>query len=138
MRLTELADVWVYVGQAYPWVAPMLGALLGAVAGSFLTCALARIPRGISLWHPPSQCDTCQRTLGVVDLIPIVSWVVFQGKCRKCNASIGSSVVLWEIVSTAVGAGLGWWWGLAWSTFPALLIGLSLYATVVLLIKKAS
>lgn len=121
-------EAYVRVGEEWPWIAPLLGVVLGAVAGSFITCAITRIPKGGSLWQPPSHCDGCQRRLGVVDLVPILSWLVWQGRCRTCNCAIGLKVLLIEMVSAIVGGIMGYGLGLAWTTFPLLLIGLSAYS----------
>lgn len=122
------ADMFIAVGNAFPWAAPLLGGLLGAVAGSFITCAITRLPTGQSLWNPPSKCDGCNRTLTAIDLIPIVSWLIFQGRCRTCRSPIGVKMLVIEIVSCAVGAVMGGMIGLVWFTLPMMVAGLGVYA----------
>lgn len=123
----DWVEVYARVGEEWPWIAPVLGVVLGAVAGSFLTCAVTRIPVGMSLWQPPSHCDACRRALGVVDLIPIVSWLVGRGRCRTCANPIGVKMLALEMVSAAVGGMMGYVVGLSWSTFPVLIILLTAY-----------
>lgn len=36
-----------------------------------------------------SQCLNCSYTLKWYDLMPLVSWLILRGKCRKCKKSIG-------------------------------------------------
>jgi len=72
----------------------------GLVVGSFLTVVVDRVPRGESVLTPPSRCRSCGLRLGPLDLIPVVSWVVLRGKCRRCGAAIGIEPIVIEL-STA-------------------------------------
>lgn len=36
----------------------------------------------------PSQCEGCGHKLGVLDLIPVLSYLMTQGKCRYCKAHV--------------------------------------------------
>jgi len=95
--------------QQAPWFWPMVGGVLGAVLGSFLTCVWHRLPRGLSLRQPPSHCPACRTTLGVQELIPILSWLWQRGRCRHCAAPIPWRSLWLEITCTAAGASLVWW-----------------------------
>lgn len=75
------------------WIA---ATILGLAIGSFTTCIVYRIPRGISIWRRPSgdgeyrsHCPQCLKPLTVRDLIPIISWVLARGRCRQCGQPIG-------------------------------------------------
>lgn len=59
-------------------------AVLGAAVGSFLDCMAVRgeLPRG------RSRCDSCGHPLGPAELVPIFSYLVFQGRCRHCGSAI--------------------------------------------------
>ncbi len=81
MRLTELPPGLT----AYCIV---LGALLGAVLGSFLHCAAWRIARGEKWTTGRSHCPACGHALGAVELIPLLSWPLLGGRCRHCKAPI--------------------------------------------------
>lgn len=96
------------IAHQWPWFWPLVGGVFGAVFGSFLTCARYRIPRGLSLRHPPSTCDSCHRVLQVPDLVPIVSYLILRGRCRFCGASIGWHNTLIEVACTALGAAMVW------------------------------
>lgn len=63
-------------------------ALLGLSVGSFITLASWRMPRGESIVLPPSRCPACTKTLGVRDLVPVLSWLCARGKCRHCGIKI--------------------------------------------------
>lgn len=76
------------VAEAAPFLWPSLSIVLGLVFGSFLGCALYRVPRGLSLWSPPSQCPSCHARLQVLDLVPVFSWVFARGRCRHCGVAV--------------------------------------------------
>jgi len=76
--------------------------LFGAVIGSFLNVCIYRIPRKESLAFPASHCPQCQAPIRFYDNIPIVSWVLLLGRCRKCKQSIPFQYPLVEALN-AVG-----------------------------------
>jgi leader peptidase (prepilin peptidase)/N-methyltransferase len=63
-------------------------AMCGAIVGSFLNVVAYRLPRGESIVHPRSRCPSCGVQIAAYDNVPVVSWVVLQGHCRRCNAAI--------------------------------------------------
>lgn len=75
---------------------------IGASVGSFLNVAADRVPAGRSLVRPRSYCESCQRTLGSIDMVPVLSYVWLRGKCRHCKAAIPFRVVLAESVTGAL------------------------------------
>ncbi|NEU29779.1 prepilin peptidase [bacterium LRH843] len=62
--------------------------LLGITLGSFYNVVGMRIPVGESIVRPRSHCTTCNRDLGVIDLIPVFSYLFLRGKCRGCKTRI--------------------------------------------------
>ena len=62
--------------------------LFGITIGSFLNVCIYRIPEGESIITAPSHCMTCGTTLRKIDMIPILSWLMLGGKCRKCKTKI--------------------------------------------------
>lgn len=70
---------------------------LGACVGSFLGVVLWRVPRGESILRPPSHCGECGRRLRPAELVPVVSYVLQQGRCRECGAEIPMSALLVEL-----------------------------------------
>ncbi|MFT8638084.1 MAG: prepilin peptidase [Pseudoclavibacter sp.] len=66
-----------------------LGAILGAVFGSFTNVLIDRIPRKEPLSLPASHCDRCGEPLRWYDNIPIISWLALRGRCRHCRTRIG-------------------------------------------------
>ncbi|MHB8105770.1 MAG: prepilin peptidase [Dehalococcoidales bacterium] len=70
--------------------------IVGAALGSFLNVCIDRLPYGKSLVSPSSHCDACQRKLGILDLIPVISYLILRGRCRYCGARIPIRVLLVE------------------------------------------
>jgi leader peptidase (prepilin peptidase)/N-methyltransferase len=82
-------------------------ALAGLAVGSFLNVCIDRLPAGQSLLTPRSRCDTCRTPLATRDLIPVLSYVILRGKCRRCSTPIPLRLPLVE-GGTAL-AFFGWW-----------------------------
>ena len=61
-------------------------ALLGAIVGSFLNVVIWRVPRGQSVWRPRSRCTSCSAPVSPWDNVPVLSWLLLRGKCRRCRA----------------------------------------------------
>ncbi|MEE4207762.1 MAG: prepilin peptidase [Parvularcula sp.] len=76
-----------------------LAAAFGALFGSFANVVISRGPRAwgfvaaegrpVGLAFPPSRCEACQHRLGPAELIPVVSYLVLKGRCKRCGAAIG-------------------------------------------------
>ncbi|MGE0179822.1 MAG: A24 family peptidase [Sphingomonas sp.] len=111
-------------GLADPWIGGAAGALIGAIAGSFLATILIRWPQGRGALGGRSACDGCGRPLGARDLVPILSFLLARGRCRACGARIDAAHPGMELAAATVGAaafvalpmpvaavsaGFGWW-----------------------------
>ena len=79
------------------------GAIAGLIVGSFIATLVIRWPTGEGLGGR-SYCDGCRRQLSVVDLIPVMSFVVARGRCRTCGAAINWRHPVIEILAMLVGA----------------------------------
>jgi leader peptidase (prepilin peptidase) / N-methyltransferase len=60
--------------------------MIGSVVGSFLNVCIYRIPWQKSVIWPSSRCPKCYSAIAARDNIPVVSWLVLRGECRKCGA----------------------------------------------------
>ncbi len=69
----------------------MIFFLLGAIIGSFLTAVLHRFEQGSlgSILTGRSHCPDCRTQLTARELIPIVSYLVQRGHCRRCRKPLG-------------------------------------------------
>lgn len=88
-------------------------ALLGLVAGGFVTMLVDRIPDATPLTLH-SRCPHCQHDLGWSEVVPVVSWVVQQGRCRHCDDRVTIAYPVVEVVTAGLLAvtvaviGTGW------------------------------
>jgi leader peptidase (prepilin peptidase) / N-methyltransferase len=62
--------------------------IYGIVFGSFFNVVGLRVPKKESIVSPPSHCTNCNRKLGVLDLVPVFSYIFLKGKCRGCKTKI--------------------------------------------------
>jgi leader peptidase (prepilin peptidase)/N-methyltransferase len=87
-------------------------AVLGLAVGSFLNVCIHRIPRGQSLNSPPSRCPFCEYRLRWIDNIPVLSYLLLGGRCRKCRARISIRYPIVELITMALfvihGVVFGW------------------------------
>ncbi len=62
--------------------------IYGIVIGSFLNVCIYRIPEGFSIVTERSRCRSCNSQIKWYDLIPILSYILLLGRCRKCKSKI--------------------------------------------------
>ncbi len=77
----------------------ILAGILGLCVGSFLNVVIYRVPREMSLAFPGSHCTSCDYSLRWYDNIPVLSWVLLRGKCRKCGEPISVRYTLVEVAN---------------------------------------
>lgn len=69
----------------------------GLVFGSFTTLVSYRLPRDENIVTGHSRCPCCEKPLGALALVPVLSWMVQGGKCRYCKAKISARYPLIEL-----------------------------------------
>lgn len=75
--------------------------VIGLCVGSFVNCmALRLIQEGATLTGR-SHCPSCGHDLGLLDLIPVLSWLFLRGRCRYCGAHISVRYLLVELACAA-------------------------------------
>ena len=62
--------------------------ILGTILGSFYNVVIYRLPKGKSIIVPSSHCPSCGYPIRWYDNIPIISFILLKGKCRKCKSKI--------------------------------------------------
>jgi leader peptidase (prepilin peptidase)/N-methyltransferase len=55
---------------------------------------------------PSSRCPACAKPIAPYDNVPVVSWVLLQGRCRHCGARISPRYPLIELITAAAFAGV--------------------------------
>lgn len=111
-----------------PLTFDILAGAIGLVLGSAVTAIAYRVPRGISWFHGRSACPACQHTLGVLDLIPVLSWVFSRGRCRHCGTPVAWRYPLTELWCGAWAVLLLHELGLEWTWIPLMVWGALLVA----------
>jgi leader peptidase (prepilin peptidase)/N-methyltransferase len=76
--------------------------VFGLLIGSFLTVVVDRVPRGDDIVFTPSACGNCGLRLGPLDLVPVVSWLVLRGRCRRCGNPIGIEPIVIELANVTI------------------------------------
>jgi leader peptidase (prepilin peptidase)/N-methyltransferase len=77
-------------------------AVFGLLIGSFLNAVIHRVPRKQSIVSPGSQCPSCGYALRWYDNIPVLSYVLLGGRCRKCRKPISIRYPIVELITAAV------------------------------------
>jgi leader peptidase (prepilin peptidase)/N-methyltransferase len=112
-------------------LAAVVGALFGAVIGSFLNVCIVRLPAEQSVVSPPSRCPRCGKPVEWRDNIPVLSWLLLRGKCRGCREPISILYPIIELATALLWAGMAWHYGLSLDAlrgalFGTLLLGIAL------------
>jgi leader peptidase (prepilin peptidase)/N-methyltransferase len=96
---------------AFEWYM-LIGAFgLGAILGSFLNVVIYRLPLGQSIVRPGSRCPQCKARVRWFDNVPILSWLLLRGRCRRCGWRIPFKYPLVELLSALAAAGIVWRYG---------------------------
>ncbi len=103
-------------------------ALLGLPVGSFLNVVIWRIPRKESVVRPPSHCPGCDQPIAPIDNIPVVSWLLLRGKCRRCATRISYRYPLIEASTAGAFALVGARFGESIVVIPLLVLTAALIA----------
>ena len=105
-----------------------LALVLGLVIGSFLNVVILRLPQGMSVSSPRSHCPQCKQLIPWYDNIPIVSYLILQGRCRRCGKKISARYPFIEAMTGLVSVllylkfGLTLEWGIFFAFSCALIV----------------
>jgi prepilin-type N-terminal cleavage/methylation domain-containing protein len=72
--------------------------LLGPAVASFFTAYVYRDLVGDKKYGKRSMCDHCGNTLSAIELVPILSFILQRGKCRKCKENIPAGFFIAELL----------------------------------------
>ncbi|MEO1767234.1 prepilin peptidase [Thiobacter aerophilum] len=133
-----------------PWAFAATCGVLGLAVGSFLNVVIHRLPRMMErAWRrqcaelegrtlnegerydlllPPSTCPHCGHRLGVLENIPLLSYLWLRGRCRACATPIGLRYPLVEALTAFISAYTAWHFGLSGQAAAALLLVWALIA----------
>lgn len=75
--------------------------MFGSLFTSFFHVLAVRIPKGETLLGK-SHCDHCDRQLRLIDVLPIIGFIINKGKCHNCQVNIGIKHLIYEIIGGAL------------------------------------
>lgn len=90
------------LAPAVIWALSAFVFLAGLCIGSFLNVCIWRIPRDESIILPGSRCPACRHPIAPWDNLPLLSWLILNGKCRHCQAPIPARYFLVELLTGAL------------------------------------
>ena len=102
MRRVDADRVELLLG-APGWV---LAGVWGALWGSFFNVCIHRIGLYESIVRPRSRCSSCGEMIAWYDNLPLVSWMILRGRCRRCRARVSVRYPLVEALGVALALGL--------------------------------
>ncbi|HEX7721374.1 MAG TPA: prepilin peptidase [Pyrinomonadaceae bacterium] len=82
--------------------------VVGAIIGSFLNVVIHRLPREQSIVFPNSTCPKCRKAIKAYDNIPILSYLILRGRCRRCGVHISSRYPAVEALTAILFAAVTW------------------------------
>lgn len=101
--MLNLGNVAIILGEI---AVGFLLLMLGASLASFFGVLSYRVPRKIDWVKRPSFCESCGRKIAWYENVPIWSYLLLRGRCRKCGKKIPFFYCLWELLG---GFFFLWW-----------------------------
>ena len=72
--------------------------MIGTCFGSFISCMSHRYITHESILGR-SHCEHCGHTLHILDLIPVLSYILLKGQCRYCHHKLNMSLLVHELTA---------------------------------------
>ncbi len=89
-----------------PWSLVTFAAIFGAMWGSFANVVIVRWPQGLSVVRPASHCFSCQAPIRFYDNLPILSFLILQGRCRHCRTRFSPRYAIVECAMALLSVGV--------------------------------
>lgn len=103
--------------------------LVGLSVGSFVNVLIDRLPKGEDILFGRSHCDFCKKTLRWYELVPLLSFFIQRGRCRRCKKQLS-----WQYPLVEVATGVGFVFFLQGQAFEARQ-GLALWGVMLIFIS---
>jgi leader peptidase (prepilin peptidase) / N-methyltransferase len=111
------------------WFLWAMAFFFGASLGSFLNVCIYRIPADESVVRPSSRCPSCHNPIAWYDNVPILSWMLLGGRCRRCQTSIAARYPFVEAATGALALAALWRFGAT----PAAVVAFAFTAALLLI-----
>ena len=99
---------------------------MGGLWGSFANVCIHRLPLDKGVVSGRSYCPKCKKQISWKDNIPIISYLLLNGKCRKCKKPISSRYALVEFLSILSFVIVYFLYGITLTTLLLMILSLSL------------
>src|SRR5262245_26932060 len=119
----DAPSVWLWSGVALA---------LGLILGSFANVCIHRLPLGESVVWPRSRCPRCDAPIASWDNVPVLSYLVLLGRCRRCRAPISWRYPAVEAANGLLYLGLVLRYGPSPRTLLAMLFGTAMLVLAVI------
>ena len=99
--------------------------ILGGLWGSFANVCIHRLPKGKGVVSGRSHCPKCKKEIVWQDNIPIISYLILKGKCRKCKRKISSQYPMVEMINILLFLIIYFLFGISLTTILLMILSLS-------------
>ena len=100
--------------------------VMGGLWGSFANVCIYRLPKEQDIVSGRSYCPKCKKKILWYDNIPIISYFLLSGKCRKCKKKISIQYSLVELLSIISFFSIYYLYGITLTTLLLMILSLSL------------
>ena len=73
--------------------------ILGACLGSFANVCIYRLPKNKQIIRGRSYCPKCDKKISWYDNLPLISYIILNGKCKNCNKTISPRYLIVELTT---------------------------------------
>ena len=99
--------------------------ILGSLWGSFANVCIHRLPQNKGVVSGRSHCPKCKKGIVWQDNIPIISYLILKGKCRKCKRKISSQYPMVEMINILLFLIIYFLFGISLTTILLMILSLS-------------
>ena len=99
--------------------------ILGGLWGSFANVCIYRIPVNKSVVSGRSFCPNCNKLITWKDNIPVISFLLLNGKCRNCKKKISPQYIIAELITIIYFLFVYYLFGITITTLLFFILGLS-------------
>ena len=98
---------------------------MGGLWGSFANVCIYRLPKEQGVVTGRSHCPKCKKKIFWYDNIPIISYFLLGGKCRKCKKKISIQYIFVELISIFSFFSIFYLYGITLTTLLLMILSLS-------------
>ena len=99
--------------------------LMGGLWGSFANVCIHRLPKEQGVVSGRSHCPKCKKQIFWYDNIPLISYLLLGGKCRKCKKKISIQYIFVELISIFSFFSIYYFYGITLTTLLLMILSLS-------------